>query len=58
MRELYLQSISLVLVSDVEDEGGEDVEALAVAGHLVPAGVAEQHPLQGHSVLLILYATE
>lgn len=53
---VYLQCIALASFSNFQDERGQDVESLAVAHGLVPAGVGQQHPLQHHPVLLPLLA--
>lgn len=52
----YLESVALVALGHLQDQGGQHVEALAVAHGLVPAGVGQQHPLQHHPVLLPLLA--
>ena len=55
---LYLESVGLGFFHDLQDEGGEHVEALAVSDRLVPPGVGEQDPLQHHLVLLGVLAAE
>lgn len=47
-----LERVAVAPVDHLEDEGGEEVEALAVADGLVPAGVRQQHALEQRLVLL------
>lgn len=49
-KSIYLEALRFGAVHHFEEEGGEDVEALAVADGLVPAGVREQDALEEHLV--------
>ena len=54
----HLESVILFPLHDVEQEGSDDVEALAVPDPFVPASVGQQHTLQDGSVLLVVLAAE
>ena len=58
MTSSYLERVVLLTLHDVEDERGEDVEALAVADRLVPACVRQQHAFEQCSFLVVLVAAE
>lgn len=40
-----LQRISFISFCDLQDEGSQNIKALAVADSLVPAGICQQYPL-------------
>ena len=48
----YHECHCLLKVHDLQDECGQDVEALAVARGLIEPGVGQEHPLQ-HRMLLL-----
>ena len=56
--QTHLERLVLPPVHDVEQQGGDDVKALAVPDTFVPAGVGKQYPLQNHPVLLVVLPAE
>ena len=48
----YHECHCLLKVYDLQDQCGQDVEALAVACGLIEPGVGQEHPLQDRMLLL------